>query len=79
MYRAWIGCTTSLGEDGDVSAARPTVGCILLCAHLSSRELSKQTSCASRHREEHLDVSRMAVAHSSRHFAGVRKVWAGTS
>ena len=69
----------SLGVDGYVPAARPAVGCILLCAHLSSHELSKQTLCASRHREEYPNVSRMAVAHGSKHFAGVREVWVGTS
>jgi hypothetical protein len=46
---------------------------------LSSLGFSKQTSYVSRHRVEHSDVSKMAVARGGKHFAGVRKVWVGTS
>lgn len=35
--------------------------------------------CASQYQQELSTVSRMAVASSSKHVAGVRKVWAGTS
>jgi hypothetical protein len=79
INRAWNGCTKRLGVHGSVQAAWLTVCCILLGAHLSSRGLSKQTSCVSRHREDRSDVSKMAVAPSSKHFAGVGKVWFGTS
>jgi len=68
----------SFRVDGYVSTARPTVCCILLCAHLSSRELSKQDSCAPQHREEYPDVIRMVVVYSSKHFGGVRKMLVGT-
>jgi hypothetical protein len=68
-----------LGVHRFVQGARPTVSCILLYAHLSSSALPKQILCVSRHQEEHSNVSPMAVAPSSKHFAGVRKVWVGTS
>jgi hypothetical protein len=68
-----------LGVHGSVQGARPTVCYILLCAQLSSSALPKQVLSVSRHQEEHANVSPMAVAPSSKHFAGVRKVWVGTS
>jgi hypothetical protein len=79
MGWALFGRTTSRGVGVLVPAARPAVCGILLYVCLSSLGFSKQTSYVSRHRVEHSDVSKMAVARGGKHFAGVRKVWVGTS
>jgi hypothetical protein len=63
---------------GFVEAARWAVHYILICASLSDHRLLKQTSCVSRHQGEYSGMSKMAVAQSSKHFAGVRNVWIGT-
>lgn len=68
-----------LKRRGFVEAAQWAVRYLVLYAFLADHRLTKQTPYVSRHRVEHSDVSKMAVAPSSKHFAGVRKVWVGTS